>query len=141
MAIRKSKELSAVLGESELRGLHHLLVSTDLINIEVNGGMGLRSQIYHLSSADLRSSPSEALNHLFANTPDRLLSPSLPTLLLFECVLVYMSPAESSAVIQSFVDYFSQDQGGILGSIVYEMFGLGDAFGRVMLNNLKVRII
>ena len=141
MAIRKSKELSAVLGESELRGLHHLLVSTDLINIEVNGGMGLKSQIYHLSSADLRSSPSEALKHLFANTPDRLLSPSLPTLLLFECVLVYMSPAESSAVIQSFVDHFSQDQGGILGSIVYEMFGLGDAFGRVMLNNLKVRII
>ena len=113
-------------------------MSTDLINIEVNGGMGLKSQIYHLSSADLRS---EALNHLFANTPDRLLSPSLPTLLLFECVLVYMSPAESSAVIQSFVDHFSQDQGGILGSIVYEMFGLGDAFGRVMLNNLKVRII
>lgn len=103
--------------------------------------MGLKSQIYHLSSADLRRPPSEALGHLFANTPDRLLSPLLPTLLIFECVLVYMTPAESSAVIQSFVDHFSQDQGGVLGSIVYEMFGLGDAFGRVMLNNLKVSIL
>lgn len=119
-------------------------MGTDLIrpcNIEVNGGMGLKSQIYHLSSADLRRPPSEALGHLFANTPDRLLSPLLPTLLIFECVLVYMTPAESSAVIQSFVDHFSQDQGGVLGSIVYEMFGLGDAFGRVMLNNLKVSIL
>ena len=116
-------------------------MGTGLISIEVNGGMGLKSKIYHLSSADLRSPPSEALRHLFANTPDRLLSPSLPTLLLFECVLVYMSPAESSAVIQSFVRYFSQEQSGVLGSVVYEMFGLGDAFGRVMLNNLKVRTI
>jgi [phosphatase 2A protein]-leucine-carboxy methyltransferase len=71
---------------------------------------------------------------------DPLLSPSLPTLLLFECVLVYMAPEASSALIQWFVDYFSNDnqEGAVLGGIVYEMFGLNDPFGRVMLNNLKV---
>lgn len=59
-----------------------------------------------------------------------------------------MPPAASSALIQWFVDYFSvstsvggassDGNGGLLGGIVYEMFGLNDAFGRVMLNNLKV---
>jgi [phosphatase 2A protein]-leucine-carboxy methyltransferase len=68
-----------------------------------------------------------------------LLSLSLPTLLIFECVLVYMSSDESSALIQWFVDYFSSGDGA-LGGIVYEMFGLGDSFGKVMLDNLKVRL-
>jgi len=70
----------------------------------------------------------------------------LPTLLLFECVLVYLSPTASSALIQWFVDYLSGSSstgngggGGVLGSIVYEMFGLNDAFGQVMLDNLKLR--
>jgi len=70
---------------------------------------------------------------------DGLLSPSLPTLLLFECVLVYMVPDSSSALIDWFVNYFASTHGGsVLGAIVYEMFGLQDAFGRVMLNNLQV---
>lgn len=57
-----------------------------------------------------------------------------------------MEPAASSALIQWFTDFFrakstpdGQTGGAPLGSIVYEMFGLSDAFGRVMLNNLKVR--
>jgi hypothetical protein len=50
-----------------------------------------------------------------------------------------MSPAASSAVLQWFLDYFSPDGSGVLGSIVYEMFRLQDSFGRVMVDNLKVR--
>lgn len=70
---------------------------------------------------------------------DGLLSPSLPTLLLFECVLVYMAPESSSALVDWFVNYFtSTPDGSIIGAIVYEMFGLQDAFGQVMLNNLQV---
>jgi [phosphatase 2A protein]-leucine-carboxy methyltransferase len=68
-----------------------------------------------------------------------MLSPTLPTLLLFECVLAYMDPAASNALIQWFVDYFAAVPGGLLGGVVYEMFKLNDPFGRVMLNNLKVR--
>lgn len=68
-----------------------------------------------------------------------MLSPTLPTLLLFECVLAYMDPAASNALIRWFVDYFGATPGGLLGGVVYEMFKLNDAFGRVMLNNLKVR--
>jgi hypothetical protein len=80
--------------------------------------------------------------------PTPLLSPSLPTLLLFECVLVYMSPMESTELIQWFVNYFAASpltphggDGSILAGVVYEMFGLGDSFGQVMLNNLKVSLL
>lgn len=95
---------------------------------------------YHLLPADLRLSPSVTLDNLLASpTTKPILSPSLPTLLLFECVLVYMSPAQSSALLRWFASYFSSPEDGTaLGSIVYEMFGLQDAFGRVMVNNLKV---
>ena len=64
------------------------------------------------------------------------LEKTIPTLLLFECVLAYMSPDASSAVISWFTDYFTES--AHLGGLVYEMFGLEDAFGKVMQNNLKV---
>lgn len=76
-----------------------------------------------------------------------LLSPDVPTLLLFECVLVYMTPEASAQLVQWFIDYFSSTDNNanrkprVLGGIVYEMFGLNDPFGRVMVNNLKVRRI
>lgn len=117
MAIKKSRDLSAVLGSPE--------------DIKLgSGGTALHSPIYHLLPADLRQPPSETLAPLLS-----LLSPSLPTLLLFECVLVYMSPEASHALIQWFVDQCS----GILGGIVYEMFGLQDSFGKVMHENLRAR--
>ncbi|KAF8558868.1 leucine carboxyl methyltransferase [Imleria badia] len=121
MAIRKSKELTAVLGPPE--------------DITIaSGGTALHSNKYHLLPCDLRHPPSTSL----APVLDGLLSPSLPTLLLFECVLVYMSPESSSALIDWFVNHSTHD-GSILGAIVYEMFGLQDAFGQVMLNNLQSR--
>ncbi|KZT21057.1 leucine carboxyl methyltransferase [Neolentinus lepideus HHB14362 ss-1] len=125
MAIKKSKELSKVLGQPE--------------DIKLgSGGMALHSPIYHLIPADLRLPPSETLSSALATPGSPLLSPSLPTLLLFECVLVYMSPEASCSLIQWFTDYFSQGSGP-LGGIVYEMFGLSDSFGRVMHENLKAR--
>ncbi|KAF9268555.1 leucine carboxyl methyltransferase [Marasmius fiardii PR-910] len=128
MAIRKSKELSAVVGVDARLAL---------------GGTSLHSSVYHLIPADLREPPATVLAPLVA-TPDGsskpLLDPSIPTLLLFECVLVYMSPESSLTLIQWFVDYFSKfPNHAPLGSIVYEMFGLEDSFGRVMVSNLKAR--
>lgn len=123
MAIRKSRELSAVLGSPE-----SIVIAS--------GGTALHSSKYHLLSCDLRHPPSGSL----AAVLDGLLSPSLPTLLLFECVLVYMAPESSSAIVDWFVNYFASiHDGSILGAIVYEMFGLQDAFGQVMLNNLQSR--
>ncbi|KAI0302330.1 S-adenosyl-L-methionine-dependent methyltransferase [Multifurca ochricompacta] len=77
------------------------------------GGTTLRSPVYNLFPVDLRSPPA--------------------------CVLAYMSPSASSALIRWFVDYFTVPGGGPLAGVVYEMFKLDDAFGRVMLNNLRSR--
>ncbi|KAI0776248.1 leucine carboxyl methyltransferase [Trametes elegans] len=130
MAIRKSKELSATLGRPEEVSL-------------ANGGTTLHSPVYNLLAADLREPPADSLAPLLTSGTEPLLSASLPTLLLFECVLVYMIPAASDAILQWYTDYFansaSQGGAGVLGCVVYEMFALNDPFGEVMVNNLKAR--
>jgi hypothetical protein len=111
--------------------------------LAAQGGTGLYAPKYHLLPADLRRPPSESLSALTREKGlgETLLSTNLPTLLLFECVLVYMSPSASSSLIEWFTNYFqSSNSPGPLGAIVYEMFGLSDSFGRVMVNNLKVRV-
>lgn len=146
MAIRKSRELSALLGKPEDITLCTCQRCdcrlTNLTLPQANGGTALHSPVFQLLPADMRLPPSETMNALLAlpGVDGRpLLSPSLPTLLLFECVLVYMSPEASAALMQWFVDYFAAaEEGSVLGGVVYEMFGLNDPFGKVMLNNLKV---
>ncbi|KAF9647736.1 S-adenosyl-L-methionine-dependent methyltransferase [Thelephora ganbajun] len=128
MSIRKSRELSEQLENVVLE----------------NGGTTLHSAKYHLLPADLRTPPTESVASLLISTSPPsshregpILSPDLPTLLLFECVLVYVAPEASRAFIQWFVDYFASSS--VLGAVVYEMFGLNDPFGAVMVENLKVR--
>lgn len=111
-----------------------------LASLTGGGGTTLRAPVYNLLPIDLRAPPATTLASLLGSGDEPLLSPTLPTLLLFECVLAYMTPAASNALIQWFVDYFAAPGGGLLGSVVYEMFKLNDAFGRVMLSNLKVRL-
>ena len=107
-----------------------------------SGGTGVHSPVYHLLGTDLRRTPSETLAPLLTDPSQPLLSPTLPTLLLFECVLVYMTPASSNDILRWFTDYFSapaaEASRSVLGCIVYEMFGLEDSFGKVMVNNLRV---
>ncbi|PPQ68029.1 hypothetical protein CVT25_014490 [Psilocybe cyanescens] len=132
MAIRKSKELTGGLGDPAAITLGQ-------------GGTALHSAKYHLLPADLRLSPSETIEPMLFSSSDQdhpaILDPSLPTLLLFECVLVYMAPESSSRLLDYFVKTFEKVHSGVLGCVVYEMFGLNDAFGRVMINNLKERHI
>jgi [phosphatase 2A protein]-leucine-carboxy methyltransferase len=112
-------------------------ITSEIILVDL-GGQALHSSRYHLLPCDLRNPPADIFPGLFKE----YLSPALPTLLLFECVLVYMSPEVSSNLIQWFVDFFSPSprapSPGTLGCAVYEMFGLEDAFGQVMMNNLRV---
>lgn len=109
-----------------------------------HGGTALHSSRYHLLPIDIRVSPSEGLGTLLTSpipNGQLILLPNVPTLLLFECVLVYMSPQESNAILRWVLEHFNASASGksaVVGGIVYEMFKLNDAFGRIMLNNLKV---
>lgn len=66
-----------------------------------------------------------------------VLSKSVPTLLLFECVLAYMPPSDSEALLAWFAAQITDS--APLGAVVYEMFGLEDSFGKMMISNLKSR--
>ena len=95
------------------------------------GGTSLLSPIYNLLPVDLRHPPSTSLEPHTAP----LLDPTLPTLVLCECVLAYLLPSTSDGLIT----WFREHCKNVLGVVIYEMFGLDDPFGRVMKSNLKVR--
>lgn len=73
------------------------------------GGLGLSSSLYHLLPVDLRQSPGLSLTTLIQSLAENttpILQPDIPTLFLAECVLVYMTLEESSAVLQWFSSHF-----------------------------------
>ncbi|KAF8816770.1 S-adenosyl-L-methionine-dependent methyltransferase [Phlegmacium glaucopus] len=114
MAIRRHKELISSLGDSSRVSL-------------AQGGTALHSQRYHLLPADLRLPPSEVLEPMFSSSIEAaaqssILDPSLPTLLLFECVLAYISPSASSRLLDWFIKFIQRSPTGVLGCVVYEMF-------------------
>ena len=142
MGIKKSKELCSVLGEPNEVALSkriflplHIQHRFSSFSTE-NGGTCLSSPVYNLLAVDLRKPPSVSLEPALVGGSTPLVDPTLPALILFECVLAYMQPSESSAIVSWFTDRFRGS--APLGGIVYEMFGLNDPFGRVMKNNLKV---
>ncbi|KAL7414340.1 leucine carboxyl methyltransferase 1 [Mrakia frigida] len=109
--IKKSKVLSDVLGPS--------------VTIEKSGTQ-LRSPIYSLLPQDLRNP-----------LPADLIEPSLPTLWIAECLLVYLDPEISEGLVK----WFEEKCDAWVGGIVYEMTGLNDSFGKVLISNLSSRQI
>lgn len=57
-----------------------------------------------------------------------------PTLLLTECVLIYLKPDESTKVLNFAKEFFKGDT----AFLNYEMINPSDPFGRMMLENLEV---
>lgn len=111
-------------------------------------GDALHSTTYHLHPLDLRSlchdsdtdtSPREE------NKDDRVLreiDTRLPTLLISECCLVYLSPVEAAGVVNYFTRILfptSSQESTPLGVVLYEPIRPDDAFGRTMVSNLAAR--
>lgn len=93
-------------------------------------GESIDSKQYSLVAGDIRE--TEAL----AETLNRLgIDPKAPTLVLTECVLVYLKPEDSRKIL-GFIKAFFTGDAAVLN---YEMIKPDDAFGRVMLENLEVR--
>ncbi|KAJ5409584.1 Cutinase [Penicillium crustosum] len=114
-------------------------------------GDALHSPSYHVHPVDLRSlstcsDPAGALPGV---------ETGLPTLLISECCLVYLSPLEAEQVVAFFTqrlfghgnpvsgsgDVLQAAQPSVapLGLILYEPIRPNDAFGRTMVSNLAAR--
>ncbi|CAI7632479.1 unnamed protein product [Penicillium viridicatum] len=114
-------------------------------------GDALHSPSYHVHPVDLRSlstcsDPAGALPGV---------ETGLPTLLISECCLVYLSPIEAEQVVAFFTQRLfghgkpvsgpgdtlqeAQVSGAPLGLILYEPIRPNDAFGRTMVSNLAAR--
>ena len=58
----------------------------------------------------------------------------LPTLVLTECLLVYMKAADSELILSNFAALFPS-----VGFVNYEMIGPDDKFGQQMIENIEMR--
>ncbi|KAI8059468.1 S-adenosyl-L-methionine-dependent methyltransferase [Gongronella butleri] len=95
------------------------------------GGTELSSGNYHLVGGDLRAWPAvvERLVHYGFD-------PAAPTLFVSECVFIYITPAESSAIL----DWITQNMSDA-AFMLYEQILPDDSFGRMMIRNLQARHI
>lgn len=136
----------------------------DDVSISAEGD-ALHSRFYHIHPIDLRtlSKPFIVDSHSSSDYPSDLentssrsrsspvllpgVDTSLPTLLISECCLVYLSPEDAAGV----VDYFTKvlfprtsvsetaDAITPLGLVLYEPIRPDDPFGKTMVSNLAAR--
>ncbi|KAJ6001446.1 hypothetical protein N7522_006673 [Penicillium canescens] len=102
-------------------------------------GDALHSSAYHVHPVDLRSLAG-------SSDPGAILpgvDTSLPTLLISECCLIYLSPTEAEEVVSFFTKrLFGTEDPQVqspLGLILYEPIRPNDSFGQVMVSNLAAR--
>ncbi|GAA5961656.1 hypothetical protein JCM8115_004724 [Rhodotorula mucilaginosa] len=122
-AIATKPDLKTWLGSSNVR-------------IE-RGGLGLSSEHYTLVPGDLRHLEQLSESLLGGTSTRPPLDPTLPTLLLLECVLVYLEPEITASLLSWFCDTFRQARGSAI--VGYDPFRLQDQFGTVMKRNLALR--
>ncbi|CUM64573.1 uncharacterized protein PRCAT00002180001 [Priceomyces carsonii] len=95
----------------------------------------LHTNNYHLYGMDLRQlkdfSIGEAKFLPYVNT-------SLPTLILSECALCYVSPLENEQIVKFWNNFF-QKSNCVLAFLTYEPMSLDDPFGVTMKDNLSKR--
>ncbi|KAI8380028.1 leucine carboxyl methyltransferase 2-like protein [Blakeslea trispora] len=116
MTIKRRKQLSDLLEGS--------------VRIE-RGGIDLKSDQYCLLGGDLRKW-SEVSQQLVASGLDL----ELPTLFLSECVFIYLPPEDANCILQWITKTMKNAMFGL-----YEQIKPNDAFGQMMIRNLKNRDI
>jgi [phosphatase 2A protein]-leucine-carboxy methyltransferase len=122
LGILGNNELQKSLGISETTPA--ISSKTDFMNFDSD----LITSRYKLIGYDLRNVDVEFLNlKNFDN--------SLPTLILSECVLCYLSPEENETIIK----FWSQWCSGYSAILIYEPMSLNDPFGLTMARNLSQR--
>ncbi|KAL6231324.1 leucine carboxyl methyltransferase 1 [Aspergillus navahoensis] len=125
--------------------LHRVLGRPEEVTIS-DGGDELHSPAYHIHAVDLRTlaQGGEGDGSAARDSGHRLqefVDAALPTLLLSECCLIYLSPNEAAGVVRYFTHtlFPASDESETLALILYEPIRPDDAFGRTMITNLATR--
>lgn len=128
LAILNSPKLSQVVGQtSDERAVISSQQSFECLNPEIHADR------YHLIGCDLREIKEKSISdNLY-----KYIDTSLPTVVLSECVLCYLSPEENKMILNSFSEAFSNK--AYLSFLIYEPMSLNDTFGTTMTNNLSNR--
>lgn len=116
------------------RKVMHIRHRTQLLSalgddIQYNS-LALQSSIYHLVPCDLRKQDDLEKKLL----SDCKLDPSIATIFLAECVLIYMDVINSNNLLSWISSHFNQTV-----FINYEQINIFDRFGQIMVENLKQR--
>jgi len=90
----------------------------------------LASSTYYIHPQDLRQLPGSQVTLPGIDT-------ALPTLVISECCLIYLSPEDADAVLGLFTNLFPPKTP--LAIVIYEPIRPHDAFGRTMVSNLTAR--
>jgi tRNA wybutosine-synthesizing protein 4 len=123
------KKISIVANTLELRNLVSSQWDPEVRIVQEAGHAALHSPHYHLCSCDLRH-PQQ----LRAAVESSGFDPTLPTLFVSECVLIYLEPEDGTALINWTASTFSH-----AAFLTYEQIHPHDPFGVVMLRNLEQR--
>jgi O-methyltransferase involved in polyketide biosynthesis len=75
------------------------------------------------------------LSQLETKLLEHKIDPTLPTLFLSECVLIYVNTTYSAALIKWSTTFFAESM-----FVIYEQINPNDAFGKMMVTNLEVCI-
>ncbi|KAL4779626.1 S-adenosyl-L-methionine-dependent methyltransferase [Aspergillus varians] len=109
-----------------------------------DAGDELHSPVYHIHAVDLRTLARGEGEGDRGHRLQEIVDTTLPTLLLSECCLVYLSPDEAAGVVRYFTHTLFPVSGSGAGSetlalVLYEPIRPDDAFGRTMVANLATR--
>ncbi|TLD18364.1 putative leucine carboxyl methyltransferase superfamily [Venturia nashicola] len=121
---------------SLLKAIHTHLGPDEVDSLLISSnGDSLYSPTYNVHPLDLRS--------LAVDDPASLpklpnLSPTTPTLLLSECCLIYLPPAQADAILQTLANQIIPHNTA-LSLVLYEPIHPHDSFGQVMVSNLAQR--
>ncbi|KAJ2559893.1 carboxy methyl transferase for protein phosphatase 2A [Coemansia sp. RSA 1933] len=119
-----SKKAAAIWRKRSLRAL--LPADTAV----AAGGTELHSDSFSLLAGDLRDFEPSVASKLRSRGFDEF----LPTLFVSECVLIYLDPAHSDAIL----DWITQNVPSA-GIVTYEQILPDDRFGQMMIDNLRSR--
>lgn len=92
----------------------------------------LTSSSYNIHPIDLRT--------LASDSPPEIpnLSSDVPTLVISECCLIYLTPSSTTGILRSLTQHYIPSPTP-LALVIYEPIRPNDAFGRTMVSNLATR--